>query len=1192
MKIKQISIHGFKSFLERLEINFPAGISGVVGPNGCGKSNVVDAIRWCMGEQSPKQLRGRKMEDVIFNGAGNCKPLGMAEVSLLFENGTGHFPPAFAHNPELSITRRLYRSGESEYLLNNVQCRLKDIQEVFMDTGLGNKTSSIIGQGQIGNIIEQRPEETRIMLEEAAGITKYRKKVAVSQRKIELTETNLQRVGDILSEIEKQTRSLKRQAAKANRYKSLSSKIQELELAYFGNTYEKLMDDVGRKMHSTEALTDEKAGLTAALSRHDAKIAHMNQDLEEKEEGLSTCRKVHFDCRDRVQKKEADIQSLEGELKTLSQLATRLETEQVDVRTNIVTLEKKKGHLKGEMLRLEKESADLEGEAQLEEERLKTRKRLFKEIRENFEKARRNMSAGETRAVGLNHETGYLNEALEQISDSRSRLEKELAETSERAESILNASERKTRVREAITEKLQELENSIEETGTKTKELESIKKRVEAEAKKAESELNGCRTRITSLEGLMENFEGYKAGVRTIMRARDFAPGNQGRVLGILADVIEVEPPYEKALEAVLADKLQYVITMTRDDAAAAVGYLKEKGKGIGSFAPLEDLIYSTKESKTDSNFPALSDFITTSKEFQPLIDDILNNTLLADDVSMALTALGKHGGTRRYVTLEGDVVDQRGVITGGRLSHASRGLLARKREIVDLKKEVATHKRKFEDLSFQLEDILAEIEDNQGTVKRLTDEKWSCRDDISDVDKILFRLGQELDQSEKLSRKIQGDLKQKELDQRNQREKLKKLQSALNESREKQAREAAYFREKELELKEAEEEFEHSRDKASKRREDCRLRKESQRGVAREMDMVDKYLDDSQERLGAILKDSEQGQHRRQTCESEGKILKESLKSLYLELQQAEELMGRSELDYRNRKEAIKEEEQQISQLKDQIDGLTDKINSSKMAQSEIKFKIDSLLEKVQENFGVNMREIHKQFLQNDFDEQAAKEEIEKQKEVRGKMGEVNLTAIREYEALKGRHDFILGQREDLLNSIESLNVAIKKINRTSVEKFNKTFQAVDQKLKEIFPILFSGGTASLRLTDEQKPLESGILVEVQPPGKRLSHMGLLSGGEKALVAMALIFSIYMIKPSPFCLLDEVDAPLDEANIDRFNDLLTKIKRESQIIMVTHSRKTMAITDSLFGITMENKGVSKLVAVDIQRLQGQFAAN
>ena len=1192
MKIKQVSIHGFKSFLERLEISFPTGISGVVGPNGCGKSNVVDAIRWCMGEQSPKQLRGRKMEDVIFSGAGNSKPLGMAEVSLLFENGTGDFPPAFADSPELSVTRRLYRSGESEYLLNNVSCRLKDIQEVFMDTGLGNKAYSIIGQGQIGNIVEQRPEETRFMLEEAAGITKYRKKVALSQRKIELTEANLQRLNDILSELEKQIRSLKRQAGKAERYKALSHKIEDLELKFFANNYEMLKTDVGRKIHSTEALMDEKNGLNGTLSRHEAQIVHMNLELEEAEEGLSKCRKVNFDCRGRVQKREVDIQSLEGELKTLAQLAGRLKTEQGDVRRRIGELEKKKDHLKGEMLRLKRETADLEQEAQLEEERLKTRKRLFKEIQENFEKARNNMSAGETHAVGLDHETGYLNKALEQISDNRSRLEGELAETTARTESILKTSRRKTRVRETVMEKLQALENDMEKTGMKTNELERIRKRVETEAAAAESELNRCRSRLASLAGLMENFEGYKAGVRTIMRAKDFEPGNRGRVLGILADLIQVDPPYEKAVEAVLADKLQYVITMTKNDAAAAVRYLKEKARGIGSFAPLDDLVYSFNESKTHSGFIPLASFVCTSKEIEPLISDILRNTVLADDMQTALNASGKQGGTLCFVTLEGDVLDQRGVITGGRLSHTSRGLLARKREIVDLKKEVSTHQRKFEDFGFQQEGILAEIEENKSALQRLTDEKWSYRDDINDVDKVLFRLGQELEQSEKLSRKIQNDLKEKEIDQNKQREKLEKLQAALHQSREKQALEATYFHEKELELKEAEAEFEHTREKASKLREDCRLRTESQRGVAREMDMVDHYLDDSLDRLAAILKDAERGQHRHQACEAERNTFKESLKRLYQELQQAEEEMSRSESDYRARKEAVKEEEQRVGQVKAQIDRLTEEINSSKMAQSEIRFKIDSLLERVRENFGADMRTIYKQFLQDDFDEQQAKEQIEKQKETLKNMGEVNLMAIKEYEALKERRDFILEQRQDLLSSIESLKTAIKKINRTSLQKFNRTFQKVDQKLKEIFPILFSGGTAGLKLTDEHNPLESGVLVEVQPPGKRLSHMGLLSGGEKALVAMALIFAIYMIKPSPFCLLDEVDAPLDEANIDRFNDLLNKIKRDSQIIMVTHSRKTMAITDRLFGITMENKGVSKLVSVDIQRLQNQSSAN
>lgn len=1178
--------------MERLEICFPTGISGVVGPNGCGKSNVVDAIRWCMGEQSPKQLRGRKMEDVIFSGAGNSKPLGMAEVSILFENGNGNLPAAFSHDPEISVTRRLYRSGESEYLLNNVPCRLKDIQEIFMDTGLGNKAYSIIGQGQIGNIIEQRPEETRVMLEEAAGITKYRKKVAVSQKKIELTLGNLQRIDDILGEIEKQIRSLKRQAAKAERFKRLNSKIQEMELAYFANAYDRFTSDADRRMRSTEALMDRKEALATTLSRHEALIFNMHLELEEKEEALSTCRKVHFDCKDRVQRKETDIQSLKGELNTLSQLASRLKTEQNEVHESIGELEKKRDLLKKEFMKLQEETANFEAEAELQEERLKTRKRLFGEIRENYEKARKNMTAGETRAMGLNHETEYLNRALTQISDSRTRLEDELAAAHARSQSILKASETKTKVREAVLLKLKQLEDRIEAVDAKTRELENIRKRAEADARKAESELNSCRSRLASLEGLMENFEGYKAGVRTIMRARDFAPGNEGRLLGILADVIEATPPYEKALESVLADKLQYVITKTKEDAVSAVDYLKEKGRGIGSFAPLENLRVTRSGHASLPQFPHLRDYVASPKEFEPLIDDILHNTLVVDDIPTALAASQKNGGSHAFVTLNGDMVDHRGVITGGRLSHNSKGFLARKREIAELKQEVITRKQTFEDSSIQLEEILAEIEENRKIFQGLTDEKWSCRDDISDVDKILYRLGQELDQSEKLIKRIQEDLEQKEMDREKQHEKLEELRAALDESREQQARKEAYFRQQEMELKEAEAEFEQTREKASKLREDCRLGFESQRGVTREMDMVEKYLEDSHRRLETIREELEKGNERQRKCELERRRFEASLKTLYQELQHAEEGMGRAESDYRNRKDAIREEEEKVAQLKSQMEALMEEINESKLAQSEIRLRIDTLLERVRDDFGIDMAAAFRQFLQNDFDERAAKEAIEEQKALRDKMGEVNLTAIKEYEALKERRDFILGQRQDLQNSIESLRTAIKKINRTSLEKFSNTFVMVDQKLKEIFPILFRGGSAGLRLTDEQKPLESGVLVEVKPPGKRLSHMGLLSGGEKALVAMALIFAIYMIKPSPFCLLDEVDAPLDEANIDRFNDLLNKIKRESQIIMVTHSRKTMAITDRLFGITMESKGISKLVSVDIQRLQGQFAAN
>ena len=442
MKIKKLSILGFKSFMDRLELSFPMGISGVVGPNGCGKSNIVDAIRWCMGEQSPKQLRGRRMEDIIFNGAGEHKPLGMAEVSLVFENGDCSFPPAFAQDPEMSVTRRLYRSGESEYLINNVPCRLKDIQEVFMDTGLGNNAYSVIGQGKIGTILEQKPEETRVMLEEAAGVTKYRKKVAASQRKIELTKTNLQRVEDILAEVQRQMRSLKRQASKARRYKNVCEEIQNLELLLYSNTYEQLKDESGRKERSTDDLARKELSKSTELSQFHARIETMNLDLEEKDRGITSLRTDYLHLRDRVHKKEAALEAVNGEMRMQEELETRLKEEQEEIETRLSSLVDEKTGLEQEINRTETASHSLEEEISLKEKRLSARRESLKEIKDAFETARSELNEGASREVGLSHDSNHLNQLINQISDARSRLERELKDAGTKTEKIIKAWER------------------------------------------------------------------------------------------------------------------------------------------------------------------------------------------------------------------------------------------------------------------------------------------------------------------------------------------------------------------------------------------------------------------------------------------------------------------------------------------------------------------------------------------------------------------------------------------------------------------------------------------------------------------------------------------------------------------------------------------------------------------------------
>jgi len=408
------------------------------------------------------------------------------------------------------------------------------------------------------------------------------------------------------------------------------------------------------------------------------------------------------------------------------------------------------------------------------------------------------------------------------------------------------------------------------------------------------------------------------------------------------------------------------------------------------------------------------------------------------------------------------------------------------------------------------------------------------------------------------------------------------RLADELNARKTQRQKEEAYFQEKERELREAEEEFEQCREDVTRLKTDLRISEEGERSALREMEMMDGYVDDALDRLRKIEEDVVSGRERREDCQSRKETLEEELKGLFDRLQKAEADMNRADLERREFQAQIREEERKEEELKREVDDLREQINTAKMENSEIQFKMNHLIETVKEKFNFSLHEIYRSHLQEDFSRAEAEEKVEQKKRLREQIGEVNLMAIKELEALNERHEFIVGQREDLISSIESLRTAIRKINRTSLEKFKKTFQDVDAKLKEIFPILFNGGTAGLSLTDESRPLESGVLVEVQPPGKKLSHMGLLSGGEKALVAMALIFAIYMIKPSPFCLLDEVDSPLDEANIDRFNSLLKTIRQASQIIMVTHSRKTMEITDRLYGITMQDQGISKMVSVNV----------
>ncbi|HYQ59985.1 MAG TPA: hypothetical protein VEP29_02975, partial [Desulfatiglandales bacterium] len=530
-------------------------------------------------------------------------------------NGHGSAKPS-----EITITRRLYRSGESEYLINNMPCRLKDIQEIFMDTGLGNRAYSIIGQGQITTIIEQKPEETRAMIEEAAGITKYKKKVDESQRKIEATQANLQRVEDILGEVEKQMRSLKRQSAKAKRFKAIGQEIQRLELILNAHAFEEMKNESRERMKSAEALVQEEIGRSAEYSRIQAAVESMNLELEEKDGGIASLREAHLRAKERVSKKEAMVEAMAAEKRMQTELERRLEKDKEDLARRMGELEKERALLLERIEEVKAKAASIEEEISLVETRAKNRQDLLKEIREVFEEARARVQSGMSKEASLTQESGFLARRIGEITDSRMRLEKEREEVKAKMEILLQAAERKREVRDALAEKLREIETDVSREEQGCHDLEQIRRRLESDLKDAETALSVDESRLASLRSLLDNFEGYKVGVRTIMKAEDLEAKREGRIKGLVADVIQAEPKYEQALEAVLGDKLQYILVDKLKDGQQAVEYLKARAKGKSSFVPVADL-NGNGDLGNSNGFPLLRELVRTPEPYKPVVD-------------------------------------------------------------------------------------------------------------------------------------------------------------------------------------------------------------------------------------------------------------------------------------------------------------------------------------------------------------------------------------------------------------------------------------------------------------------------------------------------------------------------------------------------------------------------------------------
>lgn len=1176
MKIKRLEISGFKSFVEKSSFDFPAGVTAVVGPNGCGKSNVVDAIRWVMGEQSVKNLRGRQMEDVIFGGSESRKPLGMAEVSLVFSTGDGYIPAKYLNYSEIQVTRRLYRDGESEYLLNKTPCRLMDITELFMDTGVGARAYSIIEQGRIGMILMAKPEERRFLIEEAAGVTKYKSRKQLALKKIEATRQNLLRIGDIVSEIRRQLNSLHRQAKKAERFKSVREELRGIELHFSSRRRDEIIGGKTALEAGISKVSAEEQAAIAILEKRSVELEVRRLALIAEEKQLSGVQEEIFQGKSELQGAENRIEFQRKELLTL-------ERQLVRAREEMLSLEKQMESAAQEQTLLEQRRSEFLSESTGEEQALEGRMAELEELSAAEKRVFASLEESRRRLFSLLNEINQLANqklaAAKRVDALAEKVQRSRSEEMMVRERLGEATGRIKELESRLASELgalEELERSLAGLGEKDKELRSCLVRDENALQSGRDELSRVSSRLHSLQELEQQFAGYGQGVRSILQSDGF----RSRFAGIVADALEADDEHEAAVEAVLGDRLQALLSKDAGDVLDAVAHLKNGSGGRCSFL-LPAANHTLPDFCPEGCEPLLKRVVIPDDKCVS-VEPLLANVFLVPDLGRGMTLSQKHPGLR-FVTLQGDVACDGGMVDAGSRESAQQGLIHKKREIRELSAQKVDFEARVQDL--------AEVRDR-------------CRADISAVEAEIKELGQARHQAEISLLTLQKDL-QRATEETHRLDELLVVRSMedgqLHEEKELLEKEIstaesglvtlegmksgleAEVASLQEDLAQRRQIIEYAREEVTAMKVRAAALKEKRDSTERSVQRTLQLQADLSARVARQTDELTNGEAALEQLQTAIVEAGAQLKQLVLDHSVREEKLAVARDHYESMAKELREEDASLRDFRGEVDELHRQKSEMTLQLSGLTMELDNLAGLLRERYRMELHELAPlPDITADIEEELRKRQTELQKQV-DEIGEVNLTAIEEYQELEERHTFLSAQKADLEESLHSLQQAIQRINRTTRKRFAETFQQVNEKFKDVFPRLFCGGRAELKLTNEEDLLETGLDIIVQPPGKKLQNVSLLSGGEKALTAVALIFSIFLIKPSPFCLLDEVDAPLDDANIGRFNDMIREMSAFSQFILITHSKTTMAVADTLYGVTMEEPGVSKLVSVKLQ---------
>ena len=1171
MRLDQVEIVGFKSFCDRQELTFKGGVTGIVGPNGCGKSNISDAISWVLGEQSAKSLRGGAMSDVIFAGTTARQAVGMAEVNLKLTGLNGRSPDG---REECTISRRLYRNGESEYLMNGALCRLRDIHELFMDTGLGSKAYSFIEQGKIGQILSNKPTDRRALIEEAAGVTKYRARRRQTQLKLDATQANLLRVNDIVTEVEKQLDSLKRQASKARRRMVLQEEQLGLERIVYGRTFAKLRADSDELAERAKVESDRAARIDATITAAEAALEAGRLGVLEQEKALEIIRGEHSDltlvankhethstyCRDQsrdaVSRSQAALQEAEDLKARLSPVGDALKQHEADVLS--IALQRAASE------------ATLQGiEALLDQAITALRK-----VEADMDSARSTQLSALTRISALGSARGAAHERVERAQASLSKLKTEFDEVSREC----------YRVKSSLVLAASRREEGEAAKGVLLDRLRKAKRdRIEGETERGDlgRELDGLHRerdqlagRRASLEELVATHGAFDAGVRALLDDRA-ASG----VLGVLADAIEVGPEHEKAVEGFLGDALQALVVRNAETARAGVVRLAESGEGRASFLILGRPPGGFAPLATPNDVRILGRLSDLYRVGLPDGDSIklgLCDALVVKNLEGALSI--SESLDVPLVTLDGEVV--RGPwVEGGR---GGRGFLAPRREVKELKEREGAIDGRLQELKLREGVIAARIDAALLAIKE-------TEDAIHDSEKSLLSLDHEKtaldDEKVRADRKLQVidvEMKQAESERSAGEIRIGEIDKELHLAEEERAQTADLLATLGQSLVAARNHSEEKQAVSTDARSTLAGLVEKEAATLKMKERFAAEFADLESRIAGALARVRELEGKGRALDLEQREAEKALAETVAQRHRVTAALAMEEDRLRGTRAGIDARDEALKAHRKGRDAIKDGLNEIEVSRARIASDLDHLAREAHTAIGQTAAQAAQTLSEDDRarDLDAVREELNELKEKMERIGPVNPLAVQEAQENEERFVFMTSQRQDLLDSIRELEGVIKQIDTESRSRFEDAFHIINANFQETFKQLFGGGSAGLALVDNEDMLEAGIDIMAQPPGKKLQNVLLLSGGEKAMTAIGLLFAIFKYKPSPFCILDEVDAPLDDANIGRFVKMLDTIRGDTQFIIITHSRKTMQIADNLYGVTMEEPGVSKLVSV------------